>query len=33
LRQRGESALAAMVPTEHESPELGAAIDALKDLL
>ncbi len=32
LRGRGESALAALVPAESESPELDAAIDALKDL-
>lgn len=32
LRNRGESALAALVPVESESPELDAAIDALKGL-
>lgn len=32
LRGRGESALAALVPAESESPELDAVIDALKDL-
>ena len=32
LRGRGESALAALVPPESESPELDAAIDALKNL-
>lgn len=32
LRARGESELAGLVPAEAESPELDAAIDALKDL-
>jgi len=32
LRQRGEAALAALVPAENASPELDAAIDSLKDL-
>lgn len=32
LKSRGESALAALVPPEDESPELDAAIEALKDL-
>jgi hypothetical protein len=32
LKVRGESVLAAMVPSESASPELEAAIDALKDL-
>jgi hypothetical protein len=32
LRKRGESALATLLPAESESPELDAAIDALKDL-
>ena len=32
LRGRGESALATLLPAESESPELDAAIDALKDL-
>jgi len=32
LRQRGEETLASFVPVESASPELDAAIDALKDL-
>jgi hypothetical protein len=32
LRARGESELAALVPAEAESPELDAAIDAMRDL-
>ena len=32
LRERGESALAALVPVEDEAPELDAAIAALKGL-
>lgn len=32
LRARGESELAVLIPAEAESPELDAAIDALKDL-
>jgi hypothetical protein len=32
LRKRGELALAALVPAERATPELDAAIDALKDL-
>ena len=32
LRGRGEAALAALIPAESESPELDAAIDALKGL-
>ena len=32
LRRRGEGTLASLVPAENASPELDAAIDALKDL-